>query len=100
MKKLDINAIPAKLRPLLHKVRYYLPLIFIVVAAMLYGFLVFRIKTLASQEPTEDAVAEKIQASPHPRIDQDALNKIQQLQDNSTDVQALFKHARDNPFQE
>jgi hypothetical protein len=100
MKNLDFKNLPATFLPFLQKVRRYVALIFIVGIAAMYGFLVFRINSLATSEPTEDAVMEELQTVQRPRIDQDALNKIQQLQDSNVEVQALFKHARDNPFQE
>ncbi len=96
----SIKDIPKKLRSILQKLRPFVVLIFILIVAVLYGFLVFRVKTLANKEPSDDSVQDKLQTVQRPRIDTSTLNKIQQLQDNSVDVQALFKQARDNPFQE
>lgn len=73
--------------------------IFVVIVAVLYGFLAVRIQTLANIEPDESAVASK-SAPARPVIDQATLNKIQQLQDNSVNVRTLFDQARQNPFQE
>ncbi len=102
MKKVNLNIkqVTPKLRQLLQRVRKYVVFIFFVVVALMYSFLVFRINSLSSHEPTDDQVTERLQTVHRPKIDQAALDKIQQLQDNSTDVQALFKQARDNPFQE
>ncbi len=100
MKKLNLKERAAKLKPFLRKVRTYMPIIFLVTVAILYGSLVFRVRSLASREPADDAVEEQLKTVQRPRIDQNALLKIQELQDNSAEVQALFKQARDNPFQE
>jgi len=102
MKKLnfDLKSIPTKAKQLLLKVRKYVIFIFFIVAALMYSFLLFRINSLANHEPTDDQISERLQTVHRPKIDQSAINKIQQLQDNSTDVQALFQQARDNPFQE
>ncbi len=97
---LNLNDITARIRPILQKLRHYVVFIFFIVVALMYTFLVFRINSLSSQEPTDDQVTEGLQTVRRPKIDQNALNKIQQLQDNSEEVRSLFKQARDNPFQE
>ena len=99
-KDLDIKAVVAKLSTLEHKVFRYLGVMFIVLSMGMYSFLVFRINTLVNSEPSEDAITEKLQTVQRPRIDQSVVDKIQQLQDNSTEAKTLFQAARDNPFHE
>jgi hypothetical protein len=99
-KNLDPKVLITKLNGVKSRLLHYLPLIFIVLLIGAYSFLVFRINTLIGGEPSDSAVTEKLQTVTRPKIDQAAVDKIQQLQDNSTDVQSLFKAARDNPFQE
>jgi hypothetical protein len=99
-KDLNIKDLQDKLGVWLKQVRQYLPLIFIVGLLSLYGFLVFRINSVSSAEPSDDAVAEKLKTVQRPKIDQATIDKLQQLQDNSSEVQTLFQAARDNPFQE
>lgn len=99
-KSLNLDSIVTKLNTLKQSGIHYLSLIFIVLLLGMYSFLVFRINNLVSSEPSDEAVSEKLQTVTRPKIDQAAIDKIQQLQDNSTDVQTLFKAARDNPFQE
>ncbi len=69
-------------------------------AAVLYVALILHINNLNQREPTDDAVTEKLQTIKRPKVDQSIVDKLQNLQDNNTDVQSLFKAARDNPFQE
>ncbi len=97
---IEVKNIPSYLRGLVLKARRYLPITFIVVAALVYGWLIFRINVLNRREPSEDAVAEKLQTAKRPKIDQSIIDKINELEDNSTEVQTLFKDARTNPFQE
>lgn len=78
--------------------RYRLVL-FIILVAVLYGFLVYRISALNGQQPPQDAVDSQVQALNTPRIDQHVLSQLQSLQDNSVSVHALFDQARSNPFQ-
>lgn len=101
-KDININfkTITSKARGWLQKLRKYIVFIFFVAVALMYSFLVFRINRLSSNEPTDDQVTERLQTVRRPKVDQNTLDKIQQLQDNSADVRALFKAARDNPFKE
>ncbi len=100
MKSLDLKNPISKIVPLLRTVRQYLSLILIVTFVGAYSFLVYRINMLARSEPAEDAVAEKLQSVKQPKIDQSAVEKINQLQDQNIEVKALFDQARQNPFTE
>lgn len=97
---IEVKDIPAKLRDLRVKGKRYIVMSFFIFLALLYGGIIVRINMLNRQEPTEEAVTEKLQNAKRPRIDQDTINKIKELEDNSVDVQSLFKDARNNPFQE
>ncbi|MEK9196493.1 MAG: hypothetical protein AAB914_03945 [Patescibacteria group bacterium] len=78
-------------------VRYY-KMIFIVFIILLYATLIFRINQLSSTSPSDEQVSQKLSETKRPQIDQDSLEKIQKLQDESVSVQSLFKEARNNPF--
>lgn len=97
---IEVKDIPVKLRGLQAKGKRYIVMGFFIFLALLYGGIIVRINMLNRQEPTEEAVTEKLQNAKRPRIDQDTINKIKELEDNSVDVQSLFKDARNNPFQE
>ena len=73
-------------------------ILFLILAAGVYGFLIWRINTLRNAEPSQAATTSQSSTTTH--IDQATVNKISQLQDNSVNVQALFDQARQNPFQE
>ncbi len=97
---LDIKQISAKIMPLIERLRRYAVLGFFVLIAFLFGFLILRISSYAQTEPSEDAVTEKLTTVQRPKIDQNALLKIQQLEDQNVEVKSLFERARDNPFSE
>ncbi len=99
-KKNPLDSIKSKLRSLVKKSGKYAAFIFILVLLGMYSFLVLRINSLTSGEPSDEAVSEKLQTVSRPKIDKAAVEKIQQLQDNSVQVQSLFQAARDNPFHE
>lgn len=98
--KLDTKDLSDKLLALGKHARRYMVLIFILIMAAAYGFLVFRIGTLAQSEPSESAVTEQLQTVKRPKIDQGAIDRIQTLEDSNIEVKALFDQARQNPFQE
>jgi hypothetical protein len=95
-----ISDLSAKAKPVLGFLKRYLKFIFIVVLLGIFSFLVFRINQYSRAEPTEDAVAEKLQTAKRPKVDQAVLDKIQQLQDQNVQVHSLFDAARNNPFNE
>lgn len=97
---LELKDIIGKIGPALLSAKKYLVFIFVVVVLVVYGYLVFHINTLASQQPEEDAVTERLKTVQRPKIDEDVLEKIEQLEDQNIHVQTLFQQARDNPFVE
>ncbi len=97
---LSLGKIGSQLSAAGQKVTRYSTLIFIVLLLGMYSFLMFRINALNGSEPTDEAVAERLQSTKRPKIDQSAVDKIEQLQDNSVEVQTLFDEARENPFHE
>jgi uncharacterized protein involved in cysteine biosynthesis len=97
---LEVKDITSKIAPALLWLKKYAAFIFAMVVLLVYGYLVFHINTLASQEPADDAVAERLKTVQRPKIDEDAVDKIEQLQDQNVQVQTLFQQARDNPFTE
>ena len=98
--KLEVKDVPKKLLPLFEKLKQYKTLLFIVSLALIFGFLIMKINTYAQIEPTEDAINEKLTNIQRPKIDANALAKIQQLEDQNVEVKSLFEQARDNPFSE
>ena len=97
--KLQIKSILKKLKPLINFVRKDSVGIFLFIVACVFGFLIWRIGSLAGAEPSEDAVAEKLHAVIRPKIDPASIKKIQDLQDQNIDIKAAFSD-RNNPFQE
>lgn len=74
--------------------------IFIVANLVVFGFLVYKIGTFSTVGADQAKADEQLKTTFRLKIDQEAVDKIQQLQDQNVAVQSLFKAARDNPFQE
>ncbi len=98
--KFNVKDLPKKLRPVLDWLRRYKVFLFILLVLAAYGFIVFRINTLSRTEPDETAILEKLQSVQRPKLDQSAVKKLEDLEDQNVDVQTLFQQARDNPFTE
>ena len=99
MSDIEIKPILAKLQPVLDFVKRDSVAIFLVIIAFVFGFLIWRIGTLAGAEPTETAIDERLIGVVRPRIDPESIKKIEDLESQNIDIQSYFSD-RDNPFQE
>ena len=79
--------------------RKYSWLALLVLIALLYGYVLVKINGFLSATPSSSAVASNLKTSVSPSINQNVVNQLNQLQNNSVSVQALFDQARSNPFQ-
>jgi hypothetical protein len=96
--QLDLQRISKQAVPLLRRVGTYKALIFFLLIASLYGFILWRINVYSNASPDQNVEDAQVAAQPH--IDQSTVQKLLSLQSNSVSVQALFNEARQNPFQE
>ncbi len=97
--KLEMK-LPPKVISFVQKLKGYAVLIFFVALIGIYGFLVYQINVLTSTEPDEDMVTERLQGVRRPKVDEKAVEALQQLEASNIEVQTIFQQARDNPFGE
>jgi hypothetical protein len=97
---IDLKDLSSKVQPVVAFLKRYTKFIYFIAMLLAATFLVFRINQLSNVQPSDDAITEKLQTVQRPRLDADALQKIQQLQDQNVQVQSLFEQARNNPFSE
>ncbi len=97
---IDLKALGPQLRKLATGSLRYTGIMFFVLVAGVYGFVLFRINTLSSAQPTDSDISAQTKTTAIPKIDPKVVQQIQDLKDNSTNVQTVFEQARDNPFQE
>ncbi len=98
--KLNFKELPKKLSPYVQKVKDYSNFIIVLVILGMFGFIVLRIRSYATAQPSQTAIDQKLLDLKRTRIDHDAIEKIKELESTNVDVKALFDEARDNPFQE
>lgn len=100
MTNIKTTHLPPIVSTVLHRLNRYKVIIFLVVVAGVYGYILMQINSLSNAQPSADQI--HAQASPikSAHVDKSVVTQLQQLQDNSVNVQALFDTARSNPFQE
>lgn len=99
-RNIDLKALVAKLKNLEKALLNHLLFIVTLAVLLVYLFVVWQIRALATAEPSPDAETEALTQAKVPRIDQKTIDKIQSLENNSPQIQALFNNARNNPFHE
>lgn len=97
---INLKSIPIYLKKLTKALKPHMIFVFIISVISIYGLLVFQINRLSSMEPSDEKINEELNTIKRPKIDQETISKIEQLEDQSVGVQSLFKEARDNPFQD
>src|SRR5580700_462377 len=91
---LNIKSLPALFEEIGHLVSRYAIILFLLLLAAVYGFVLLQISSLSNAEPSSSAVSSQAQTVAIPHIDPTVVQQIQNLQDNSVSVQALFNQAR------
>ena len=98
--KTTIKALLSRLQPAIAWFKRYAAFLAVVAFLMTYLFLVYRVNQLVQSEPSASANNEGYKTIQRLKIDEAAVDKIEQLQQQNVQVQTLFKQARDNPFNE
>jgi len=79
----------------------YMGIMFFVLVALVYGFIILRINSLSNIQPSDsDVSAQSTKINTIPKVDPTVVQQLQSLKDNSVNVQALFEQARNTPFNE
>lgn len=72
--------------------------VILLVVLLTYVLVVMKIGTLSKAEP--DASQPPDSSTLIPRVNQKAIEQIQALESNNTQIHSLFEQARNNPFSE
>jgi hypothetical protein len=97
--KLDLKSLPELLGTVLHRVSRYTVILFLLLLLGVYGFVLTKVSSLINAQPSTTAISAQAQTVAIPQIDPSTVQQIQNLQNNSVNVQTLFNQARTNPFQ-
>lgn len=96
----DLKTILPKFKKFWQKLTAHMPFIVIVVVLLVYMVVVWQIRGLVTAEPSPQDESLALASTNIPRIDKDAIEQIQSLEQNSPQVRTLFNEARNNPFHE
>jgi hypothetical protein len=97
---LDIKSLLPKLKKTWQKFAAHLPFAVIFLVLIVYLIVVWQIKNLSAVEPSADAESQAIADAKISKIDKNAVSQIQDLEQNSPQIKALFDQARKSPFNE
>jgi len=98
--KLDPKALLSRVTDWFRGLGQYAVLLFILLLATVYGFVLLRVNVLNNAQPNEQAISEELKSLPTLHIDESVAKQLLTLRDNSVNVRSLFDNARGNPFQE
>ena len=98
--KIGLKELPSQIQPVINLFKRYEVMIFIIIFVGLYSFLVMRINTLTQSEPTITDLTSEEKTIQRLKVDQEAVDKILELEEHNIEVKSLFEQARDNPFTE
>ncbi|MGH7142485.1 MAG: hypothetical protein ACREF5_03430 [Candidatus Saccharimonadales bacterium] len=98
--KLDFKSAPDLLSTFSHRLGRYTLILFLLLVTVVYAFVLLKIDNLSNAQPNNYQISSKVKSVAIPHINPTTVSQIQNLQNNSVSVQALFNQARTNPFQE
>jgi|GEM_PF-263032 len=99
---IDLSQLVPALKKGLRASLRYSGILFFIFVACVYGFILMRITTLSSVQPTDSDISSTSPAklTAIPSVNAKVVQQLQELQNNSTNVKALFDNSRQNPFNE
>jgi len=98
MKKIKLPKI-TNLNTVIKLTTKYLHMIIFIIFAIMIGTVVQRAGDLSNSEPSATAIKDKINSLGTKKVDQESLNKLKELQEQSVSIESLFDNGRTNPFE-
>jgi uncharacterized protein involved in cysteine biosynthesis len=94
----SIAGLVQQVQPWINIAKKHLVILFIILLAIIYGYVLSKINNYNNVEPSAGAVAAQVKTLSTPRINPNLVSQLQSLNNNSVNVQALFSQSRQNPF--
>jgi membrane glycosyltransferase len=98
MNNLNIQSIKSSLQSLITLLSRYRVIIFVTLITGAFGFMIIRITSMATMEPTTQQKLEANAAVKVVKINEDTVRVIEQLQSRDIVIEALFEPGRYDPF--
>ncbi|HUD03289.1 MAG TPA: hypothetical protein VMR51_00635 [Patescibacteria group bacterium] len=96
---MKLKKILDKLLPIKNFVVRYAVLIFIVCVVGIFSFMTLLIAHYSNLEPTQYQIEDTKSSLKTFKLDDNAVQKINQLQDQNINIETLFNNGRANPFE-
>ncbi len=98
---LNLNSptIKNQIVPIKNFVYRYSLILFILFVVVVLGFMTIRISYYSNLEPNEFQIEEKQTLLKPVKLDDNAVSKVNELQEKNITIESLFDNGRANPFQ-
>ena len=96
---MKIDTIIAKLSIVKDIITRFSVIIFVIFLGLVFGFLTFNIANYSNREPSDDQIEERLSSLKTVNLNQQAVDKINELRDQNINIESLFNNGRANPFE-
>jgi hypothetical protein len=96
---MKLDKITAYIKPVKDFIVRYAVLVFVLSMVCIFGFMTLRIAHYSNAEPTEIQIEDKKASLRVISLDENAIEKIEQLKAKNISIESLFSSGRDNPFE-
>ncbi len=81
------------------KYRKYLWVFVLVFFIVVYSYVILSIQSFKNEQPSQSQISSNLKTTSVPVINQNVVNQLESMKNNSVSVTALFNQSRQNPFQ-
>jgi len=74
-------------------------IIFVFFVALVFAILTLNIANYSNREPSDDQIEERLSSLKTVNLNEQAIQKIQELESYSISIESLFNNGRANPFE-
>lgn len=90
---------PQQLTAIVSKYKSHLWVLVLVFFILIYGYALLSIQGFKNEKPSQSQISSNLKTTSVPVINQNVVNQLETMKNNSVSVTALFNQSRQNPFQ-
>lgn len=95
---LSVNALTSQFKQLFSTAKRYYGILFFIFVGGIYIFLIMQTNIFVNAQPDESSI--KAETAKKLLVNEETAKQLQELRDNSVNVQAIPNDTRANPFEE
>jgi Tfp pilus assembly protein PilO len=96
---MNLDTLTSKLSPIKIIVSKHAVIIFVLSTVTIFGYMTFTISKLANLDPTDTQIDERKASLKQIKLNDNAIEKIESLEDQNINIESLFNNGRANPFE-